>query len=360
MRDKQIKSAVKIAVIVIFILTAFLFVACQSTANDTSSDTLSDDFVVFTINGEPVTFRELNNSVLHVRGNVISSSIVQGANLADEDFWHTPINGITPAENLIQEAIDRAARIKIIQMEAMEHGLIDDISYSGFMAALLQENMRRQTEIEQGGIIFGPQSYSEELFFDIQASELEENLNRWLAPLMGATEEELREFYESEWQNTPTEAGWIFIEKLYVPFMPTGFLFPDEAWHIAQEILIYALSGEGFEEIAERHDYVEVTTQFLGLRRGEGNIGQRASIQTAFNFNTGDISAVYEDLNSWAILRVLDRNEVVYQTYEDLWEHMQRAMAARNFAEFIDELTTTAEIEINDEAIEQTKVLITE
>ena len=318
-----------------------------------------EEFVVFTVDDQPVTFREFYHSVNHVRGGVIASFIVRGLDFGTPDFWHTYIDDVTPFQALMQGAVERAARIKIVQIQAMEYGLIEDISYEAFMLGFDQENERREGLVDAGGVIFGPQQYNESLFFDIQMANLEDALRSFIAPLMGATEEELREFFEEDWQYTPAEAGWIIIDKLYVPYMPTGYLFREEAYVLMQAVLEQAQLGEDFMEIADGHPSVLFRERFLSLRRGEGNIGQRASIQTARDMQIGDLSGIYEDNGSLAILLVTDRNEERFLTFEDLWAVMQRTMTVRNFAEFIDSFVEDAEVQINYEIVDEIKTLIT-
>jgi len=340
----------------IFILVAVLLVtsAIAITAIFSSNNVPAEaiiDVVVFTVNDEPVTLRELENSVLHERNNVVASFILAGADFGDANFWNEPINGETPLEVLKETSIQRAARIKVMQIHAMEHGLIDDISYEAFMSAMYEENLRREEMLVEGEVIFGPQEFSESLFFDISVANLEEELRRVLAPELSATEEELREFYASEWQETPAESGWIVIDKLYVPYMPTGYLFRDEALEKMESLMTHVQGGISFVEIAEQYSSAMYTEQFLALRRGEGDIGQRASIQTAINMSIGDISDIYEDLETWAVLKVVDRNEEAFLGFEDLWVIMQRTLAERNFITRIDNLLEEAVININEDAI---------
>lgn len=345
---KANKPFVKIAVVVTCVLIAvFLFVACQAEATNTA-DSTDENFVVFTVDGEPVTLLEFSHSVGHVRSHVISSYIVAGLDFGAPDFWHTPIDGITAFETLIQEATSRAARIKVIQMQALEHELIDAISYDSFMAAFIEENERREDTLAAGGVIFGPQQYNADLFFDIRAADLEAALRTFLTPLMGGTEEELQAFFDEEWQETPSEAGWVLIDKLYVPYMPSGYLFREEAYDLMQAVLLQAQAGEDFRDIAEAHRSVNFREQMLALRRGEGNIGQRASIQASQGMDTGFLSEIYEDQQSLAILLITDRNDQEYLTFDDLWVIMQRHMTVRNFAIFIDDILDNAEINMND------------
>jgi len=341
------------------IIAAVVFVSTGGTETSVNTEPSDDDFVVFTVDGEPVTFREFYHSVNHVRGGVIASYIVAGLDFGCPDFWHTYVDGITPFQTLKQQAVQRAARIKVIQIQAMEYELIDDISYSAFMSGFIQENERREGVVDSGGVIFGPQQYGESLFFDIQTTNLEDALRSFIAPLMGATEEELLEFFEEDWQNTPAEAGWIIIDKLYIPYMPTGYLFREEAYALLQDVLVQAQRGEDFMEIAEEHSSVMFREQFLSLRRGEGSLGQRASIQTARDMRIGELSSIYSDNGSLAILLVTARNEERFLTFEDLWSVMQRTKTVQNFAQFIDSFVEEANIIINYEVVDELKVLIT-
>jgi len=326
-----------------------------------ATNLVADDFVVFTVNGEPVTFLELEHSLSHVRGNVIASNVVRGASFGSPDFWHEEIDGVAPVETLLNEAVQRAARIKLMQMESQSHGLIDDISYAAFVESFVMENIRRGDVLQEGGVIFGPQHYDDKsLFFDISSANLEAELRRMVADDMRASDEEVIALYEDGWHGeTATEAGWISINQIYVPFMPAGYLFTGEAYDLAHVVYEQVQAGESFDEIAEQHGGVYSREVFLPLRRGEGEVALRPSIQQARYMEIGEISDIYNDTHSWAILQVVARNEVEFWELDELWGVLQRTLSERNFVAFLDNLLEEAEIVVKEETRQQVVDLVT-
>jgi len=354
MKTRQKKSVFRIIILLAVVMAVTSVTVFFAMSNGESGEAGSEyeDFVVFTVDSEPITFREYFNSVLHVRGDVISYFITNGADTAHPDFWHTPINGVTPLEELRNRATARAARIKIIQIYAREAGLVNDICYESFLRGLYDENQRREEVVADGGIIFGPQHYSERLFFDIRTADLEEAVRQSLSTFLTTPYDELYQFYLNEWQETPSVSGWLFVEQLSAPFMPDGYLFSHEALALLESVLDEAQQGADLLELANTSNYLHFEGRFLGLRRGEGNIRTRAAIQTGWDMQVGEVSEIFQDLNSWAIILMVDRNEEAFLDFDDLWVVMQRTMAERNFIEYIDGLVEAAEIEINQDAAE--------
>jgi len=357
MKPQMKNKITKLSIIILFVVIVVIAVSAgfiwasyrPESPNQLDIADINYDFVVFSINDEPVTFREFNQSVLHVRSRVLSYFIVAGVDTSCPDFWHTPIDGRVPVDELKLEAIDRSARIKVLQMYARNLGLMDDISYDAFLQGFEDENQRRIDTLHAGGIIFGPQQYNEMLFFDIRAADTEDAVRRALAPTLSATDDELYELFLAEWQETPAESGWLFVEQLTASFMPDGYLFSHEAKTLMESVFEQARLGACLIELAESSNYLYFESRFLGLRRGEGNVRTRAAIQTGREMQVGEISEVFQDQNSWAIISLVDRNEEAYLDFDDLWVIMQRTQAERRFIEYINGLVEAAEIIIKQD-----------
>jgi len=187
---------------------------------------------------------------------------------------------------------------------------------------------------------------------------LEADLKRTTANEMKASEEEARIEYEENWRNISLEPGWIWIEKLFVEFMPSGSLFKSEARDLMVFFRAQALAGTSFTEINDKNPEVSHTYQHLDLRRGSGREDQHASIEIARDMEVDEISEMYEDLNSFAVLRVLDRNDEEFRSFELLYVNILQYLAEQKFAAWIDELIENAVIAIDESVLEIVKMNI--
>ena len=71
-----------------------------------------------------------------------------------------------------------------------------------------------------------------------------------------------------------------------------------------------------------------------------------------------EISEMYEDLNSFAVLRVLDRNDEEFRSFELLYVNILQYLAEQKFAAWIDELIENAVIAIDESVLEIVKMNI--
>jgi len=308
------------------------------------------DPVVFTVNGEPVTEREYLLSVSHERAGVLTGFIAQGADQGDPDFWVTPVDGQTPLQAVKEAGLKRAARVKAIQAQCKKLGLAGDISFGGFLAYMKDENARRDAAVRAGEPIYGPQQYTEQVLFDIQESNMEDALKKAVAPDLALSDDELYQYYLNGWNNVPTEAGWITIEKLSADFDPDDEQSNASVHELMRVVMERGKLGAAFSDLPGDYPGVGYTTQYLDLRRGSGDPNQQASIQAAQDLDVGEISDLYQDQNAWAVLKVTGRSDVEYKSFDDVKADIQNYELEVKFGDYLDNLANSADIQINGAA----------
>ena len=92
------------------------------------------------INGEPVSWEEIDYFKDQYRSEVMSKFILEYDTVPDENFWNTPVNGQTPQQyldNLVKEKILKA---KIQLILCRENKIYDDISIDTFWQMKEQHN----------------------------------------------------------------------------------------------------------------------------------------------------------------------------------------------------------------------------
>ncbi len=92
------------------------------------------------INGEPVSWDEIDYFETQHRSEVMSKFILEFDAVADDDFWETPINGTTPQQyldNIVKEEILKA---KIQLILCRENNIYEDISIDSFYNSAIKYN----------------------------------------------------------------------------------------------------------------------------------------------------------------------------------------------------------------------------
>lgn len=129
---------------------AMLASACAASANDA---------VVMTVDGEPVTVSEYQ-LVMEGKTGEVFNYFYGTEGLEDRHgYWRDDAREKNPIKRLRSAVTDEMKRIKTIQRLAKEKGVVADISFAAFQAGLARENERRQTVVENKGVIYGPRRY---------------------------------------------------------------------------------------------------------------------------------------------------------------------------------------------------------
>lgn len=113
--------------------------------------------IALTVNTYPITYEELS---LHLKKD---SSVI-------ESLYSQKID--TPQKELLNIAIKQAVQDKIIQILALESGMIENISYDKFLQKLDTENKQRQQALNAGKAIYGPPSFAAPQYYATLMSDL--------------------------------------------------------------------------------------------------------------------------------------------------------------------------------------------
>jgi len=171
---------------------------CSVFTSDPKSQA-SDTSTVATINGEPVTLREFMLHARSLRSLVISEYKIRFGVEYNGGFWTHNFGGKTPLEALKTRTLDTLISVKIQQLSARKAGIVSDISYQGFLAALDTENVRRLAAKQSGKVIYGPVQYSEEVYYNYLFSSMVNSLKESLSQSrFDITEAKLKEAFEKE------------------------------------------------------------------------------------------------------------------------------------------------------------------
>lgn len=86
------------------------------------------------------------------------------------DLWETPVNGISPSQNLKDTVLYALKRLKAQENLLNKYGLWNYTDYEQFLQDMQRTNQNRKTAVVEGKVIYGPVEYSERAFYDYKFS----------------------------------------------------------------------------------------------------------------------------------------------------------------------------------------------
>jgi len=289
----------------------------------------TDDTVMVTVNGFPITLREFRQSVASVRAEALTPLISQGANQADSDFWNVPINGVTPFEAVVESALAEAVHRKIIQIMALEYGLIDDISYASFLADIEAAQAGREEDIAYGRAVFGAVHEQEHHSFALAVSNLEGDVRIHTAHIVQFTQDELYQAYREIYSQFPVNPGFMHMTQIFMQFQPDSDTHREFARIVMESIYELIKSGMDFYEAAALYEYlVDVEEIFIDLRRGEGQDHLRPLIWAAYGMEPDTVYGIIEHTNGYGIIHFHIHDGVRYAPFTEIVDIVHSRKAA--------------------------------
>ena len=140
---------------------------------------MNDYDTVAYVNRIPVSYGEYMLHVDETRGET-SAYFYENYHVDESvDFWSEKavFGGENPLEVLKETVLDSVTRMKLEQQLMVEYGIVTakDITYKSFLKIFQKENLRRKTIIEQGGVVYGPEQYTEIGYYNyLHESRLQE------------------------------------------------------------------------------------------------------------------------------------------------------------------------------------------
>ncbi|MBW4083215.1 SurA N-terminal domain-containing protein [Paenibacillus sp. S150] len=152
---------------------------------------------VASVNGIPVTLKEFLARMPGQRSAALSYyQQAYGCDTGAAGFWTSPCGGEIPLQRLKRMTLDELVENRVRELAAQEAGLDCPVGYDAFLAAWKAENRQRSRRLAEGGVVYGPREYSEQVYYRYLASVTANDLKRWLAGRDGPFAEKLlREEY---------------------------------------------------------------------------------------------------------------------------------------------------------------------
>ncbi|MBM7569202.1 hypothetical protein [Paenibacillus sacheonensis] len=160
-----------------------------------SSETDSNESIVFYVNKEPVTRAEFQLVLSELRPSVYSYFTQKYGVTDSPEFWSADHGGEVPARMLKQSAIDYLIRLKVESLSMKANGMIEDISYEKLQKDWTNENEKRKEAVKLKQPIYGPQQFTLPIYYRYIQAERVEHLKKKLNEA-AVSEEEIQSYYQ--------------------------------------------------------------------------------------------------------------------------------------------------------------------
>ncbi|MEK0317236.1 peptidylprolyl isomerase [Cohnella sp. 56] len=264
-------------------------------------------------------------------------------------------SGDITAETAMRDALDDSVKIKLRQLIAHEQGVYPDISYTGFLQQLGQENRKRQQAIESGQVVFGPARYSEDAYFEYVLGQATLSAKRRLLEQTWQPDEQaLQQFYEANKSRLYMVQGSVKINQLSMSFLNANQEVDEALKKQAKlrmdEALSQAAAGVPFEKIAGAGDS-NMLLEERSVSLGNVRMNLRSPVaQAAEKLAVGEISGVIEENGRFYLLACTDNQAYgsADLKFEAIRDQVLRDYTDSRYEQYVRTRVAEAKIETNE------------
>jgi len=300
-------------IITIFFLSCIRAEPPILSESESQSEPKFDEFdTVAWVYDEPVFIGELRFEIAKNYSAILSRAVTAGG-IQGKDFWETEIKSIgqTPLEMLKTAALQSSVRRKIIMIWARDAGFAGNISWAAFLESFENENLRRRAALDAGDPVYGPEQFSQRVFYDLVLSETEHKLKEVLQPGFVFDEKLLLHLYETEYRQLTYHPGVSTVEYVTIQLDRT------DSRNAAQMIRQAAAAGKELKEAAQEYE-VNYLIRTINLLRLPGMGFSPLLQQTIVSLKPGEVSQVLQQGEVLWIFKCIEREDEKFSPYESV------------------------------------------
>jgi len=319
-----------------------------------SSADRADD-VIATVNGVPISIAEYNRAIRLNKSRIINYFRDTYQAEQTEHFWTTAFHGEIPAEVLKKKALEDSVYFKVRQLLAKEQGVLQDVSYDGFLQKLQQENERRVQAINNNQVIYGPAQYDEDTYLEyVLTNSMLAVKQRMQQKVLQKGESQLRLFYERHKEQRYRTQGLVKIQRISHSFLDSNHQIDkslqQQAHKQLEEAIAKLQSGSSFEDVAAAYN-TSGTELELTIQLGDERRNARSPIAlTAAKLPLGAISPIIEENGGYHVLKCIGRIEPhsAYLPYEQAKNQVLQDVIQNEYDITIRGMVAAALVQLND------------
>lgn len=322
----------------------------------------SDDAVVFTLNGESVTDPEFEMVMSSLRGNVFSYFAQTYEAKDSETFWTSSFGGEVPIDVLKEKTVDILKKIKVEQLLMRSNGIVDDISFKGYMEKLNAENEQRKQAVAKKQPIYGPIQYEAESYYEMLHENRREQLVKKLAKtVLIPTEAEIKSAYNATKETKYKNADTIKYEIVSVSYGSenTSAELKSNAMLLALRIRENEKKGSSLSSIVssfQKQGETGLTYNLLSSNESDYKVTSRrfpVVSQSVNELNEGELSGIIEENFSFEVIKVINKKPGELYTLDHVKEQVEKEVVDEKYAELVNDLLQKADVKLDKEVYDR-------
>lgn len=313
--------------------------------------------IVARVDGESVTLNELKLCEHKCKASVILEFKNKFGLCYDTDFWNKVIHGNSPAEVLRVKALNEAIDIKIQQLLARDMGLIKDIGYAAFITDLNTKNLLRKQDFLDHKVIYGPEQYTEENYYEYLNNNLilslKQELNR--RKVFDITDKKLHLFYENVKDSLYKLPDLIEVKRIEVHCLirkSENIKNKQKDSNLLINSIQEQLLKTGFNEVEFNRSFKSIcnlkseTKRFdpLNHQNMEGEESAEVLKQVE-KTNTGKFSSITYTSDGFLFYQLIQRKKMGYSTFEAVKNSIKTNYISSIYKNYISNLRKNSIIE---------------
>jgi hypothetical protein len=276
------------------------------------------------------------------------------------NFWTRALDGSTPRAALKQDTVARVVKEKVEQALFQELGLVKDIRYSAFLDDLEQLNRRREQDVRDGRVVYGPVRYSPLQYYGHWKASMQLQAKELLAARrLDVTQGKLKAFYDQNRELFKTARTWtLVIVSLRRNPTSTTEKSLEEFESAAQEIARRMKSGEDAEqtaaEVAAKQDMTMTRRRLEKLTEDRMSelFPEEALLKPALALVPGEWMVTPASASGVQVVRCVARDPGGDAPYDQVEQVVRFKYLDREYNRLLEKAAATAKPQVNDAVID--------
>jgi hypothetical protein len=258
--------------------------------------------------------------------------------------------------DLLEDIQQKMIEVKVIQQEAKRHHLLHESAYSLFLEELNNENTKRRLALKNNEVIYGPKTYTEQMYYSYRQSNLYNSLKTiWEQQEADLSEKRLLDFYEQHKDNLARKPDDMTIYRIVESVSGSDSDDWDERYGEARERILKIRSkmnnGADFLRVYEAYQAAGGITEMETI--DETNYLSVSKYRSGYydlvaGLEQGEISEIWESDGSFSISYIVKREDQGYIDFEAVREEVISRFIEQGFDAYVAAKAAQADVRFTD------------